>query len=136
MLMTARRPEFFPNVQGAKATLPFSDREYCTRLGDLRATMAAQDITATLLTSVHSIAYYSGFLYLQLWSPLWLHHHPRSLYYALRQHRRWPTLASLLRRKHRLHRLAPRQFLASGKRSVAKTRALRGGARPPYLDHV
>jgi len=63
MLNSAIRPEFFTFPNGQKAQLPFSDEEYEIRLGGLRAYMAEHDIPAVLLTSMHNIAYYSGFLY-------------------------------------------------------------------------
>ncbi len=48
---------------GEKAPLPFSAQEYETRIARLRAIMDRQDLPAVLLTSMHNIAYYSGFLY-------------------------------------------------------------------------
>ncbi|MBT9383092.1 aminopeptidase P family protein [Pseudooceanicola sp. CBS1P-1] len=59
----AARPETFTSHNGAKAPLPFSPAEYARRLAALRALMAERDIPAVLLTSMHNIAYYSGFLY-------------------------------------------------------------------------
>ncbi|MCL4153087.1 UNVERIFIED_CONTAM: hypothetical protein GTU68_000784 [Idotea baltica] len=41
----------------------FSRAEYDRRLAGLREIMAQQDIEATILTSMHGVAYYSGFLY-------------------------------------------------------------------------
>ncbi|MCA0926824.1 aminopeptidase P family protein [Ruegeria profundi] len=63
MIDLNNRPEFFTRHNGDKAPLPFSKAEYARRLANLRATMAARDIPAVLLTSMHNIAYYSGFLY-------------------------------------------------------------------------
>ncbi|MCV6593498.1 MAG: aminopeptidase P family protein [Silicimonas sp.] len=57
------RPEFFTSHNGEKAPLPFSRAEYDRRLSALRAVMASRDIPVVLLTSMHNIAYYSGFLY-------------------------------------------------------------------------
>lgn len=57
------RPNFFTCHNGEKAPLPFPKEEYDTRLARLRAVMAERDIPAVLLTSMHNIAYYSGFLY-------------------------------------------------------------------------
>ena len=57
------RPEFFQLQNGSKANLPFSDAEYENRLGKLRALMSNTGVDAVLLTSMHNIAYYSGFLY-------------------------------------------------------------------------
>ncbi|MEO1745755.1 MAG: aminopeptidase P family protein [Pseudomonadota bacterium] len=61
--MTANRPEFFMRHDGGKAKLPFSNDEYQRRLAGLRAMMAHEDVPVVLLTSMHNIAYYSGFLY-------------------------------------------------------------------------
>ncbi len=63
------RPEFFELHNGDKAPLPFSDAEYERRLAQLRALMAQQDVAATLLTSMHNVAYYSGFLYCSFGRP-------------------------------------------------------------------
>lgn len=60
--MTAR-PEFYRFHNGDKATLPFLPEEYEARLAGLRARMSAEGVTAALFTSMHNIAYYSGFLY-------------------------------------------------------------------------
>jgi creatinase len=57
------RPQMFTSHNGAKAPLPFSAAEYEARLSNLRAIMAARDIDAVMLTSMHNVAYYSGFLY-------------------------------------------------------------------------
>ena len=58
----ARRRSFVCH-NGEKAPLPFSTAEYDGRLARLRQIMAARDLPAVLLTSMHNIAYYSGFLY-------------------------------------------------------------------------
>ena len=58
-----QRPEFFRFHNGEKAILPFSQAEYDARLMGLRAIMDAQGLDAVVLSSVHNIAYYSGFLY-------------------------------------------------------------------------
>ena len=59
----ATRPENFICENGDKAPLPFSQAEYDRRLALLRAGMEARGVTAALFTSMHNIAYYSGFLY-------------------------------------------------------------------------
>ena len=56
------RPQHYRFHQGTK-TLPFSDGEYEARLARLRADMAAAGVQACVLTSMHNVAYYSGFLY-------------------------------------------------------------------------
>ena len=56
------RPEFYRFHQGEK-TLPFAPQEYEARLTRLRADMQANDVDACVFTSMHNVAYYSGFLY-------------------------------------------------------------------------
>ncbi|MCP4432102.1 MAG: M24 family metallopeptidase [Gammaproteobacteria bacterium] len=63
------RPEFFQLQNGNKANLAFSDGEYETRLGNLRGLMEASGVEAMVLTSMHNIAYYSGFLYCSFGRP-------------------------------------------------------------------
>ncbi|MFT5638285.1 MAG: creatinase [Paracoccaceae bacterium] len=57
------RLEFAPFANGPKAALPFTASEYDARVAGLRKIMAEQDLTAVVLTSMHNVAYYSGFLY-------------------------------------------------------------------------
>ncbi|MFQ1699227.1 aminopeptidase P family protein [Loktanella agnita] len=59
--MTAR-PQFYRFHQSEKV-LPFASSEYDSRLAGLRAIMADAGVSACVFTSMHSIAYYSGFLY-------------------------------------------------------------------------
>jgi creatinase len=56
------RPDFYRFHQGERA-LPFAPEEYDTRLDRLRQDMAAQGIDACIFTSMHNVAYHSGFLY-------------------------------------------------------------------------
>ncbi|MCC1491387.1 M24 family metallopeptidase [Cognatishimia sp. F0-27] len=56
------RPQFYRFHQGEK-TLPFAPDEYESRLSLLRKTMEDQGRGACVFTSMHNIAYYSGFLY-------------------------------------------------------------------------
>lgn len=58
-----QRPDFFTLHNGEKAKLPFSQGEYENRLSALRKVMAEHDVEAVIFTSMHNIAYYSGFLY-------------------------------------------------------------------------
>ncbi len=60
--MTAR-PEMYRLHNGEKAPLPFAGSEYEARLKGLRAAMEESGIGAAVFTSMHNIAYYSGFLY-------------------------------------------------------------------------
>ena len=54
---------FFDGSNGERAILPFEQSEYETRISGLRKIMKDQSLDAVLLTSMHNIAYYSGFLY-------------------------------------------------------------------------
>ena len=65
--MTAR-PQFYRFHQGAEI-LPFAPSEYEARLAGLRLIMAQRDIHAAVFTSMHNIAYYSGFLYCSFGRP-------------------------------------------------------------------
>lgn len=67
--MTHHRPSFFAFPNGAKAPLPFAPEEYEVRLAGLRGILAAADLDAVLLTSMHGIAYYAGFLYCSFGRP-------------------------------------------------------------------
>ena len=48
---------------GEKAPLPFAAEEYAARLNGLRRIMSEKSLDACGLTSMHNVAYYSGFLY-------------------------------------------------------------------------
>lgn len=63
------RPDFFTFHNGEKAPHPFSRGEYDRRLAGLRKIMAQNDIEATILTSMHGVAYYSGFIYCSFGRP-------------------------------------------------------------------
>jgi len=63
------RPEYFTFDNGPKATLPFAQSEYDTRVAGLRKIMIEQQLDAVLLTSMHGVAYYSGFLYCSFGRP-------------------------------------------------------------------
>ena len=69
MLSVLERPQNFTCHNGEKAPLPFSQGEYDRRLRKLREMMAELDVSAVLLTSMHNIAYYSGFLYCSFGRP-------------------------------------------------------------------
>ena len=69
MLDTLQRPQTFTCHNGEKTPLPFSQAEYDRRLSDLRAIMEARDVPVVLLTSMHNIAYYTGFLYCSFGRP-------------------------------------------------------------------
>lgn len=61
--MTNTRTDFFRFHNGDRAPLQFADAEYQARVAGLRSAMAQAGATAVILTSMHNIAYYSGFLY-------------------------------------------------------------------------
>jgi creatinase len=69
MLKSLARPDFFTLRNGEKAPLTFSPDEYARRLAGLRRIMAEAGAEAAVLTSMHNIAYYSGFLYCSFGRP-------------------------------------------------------------------
>ena len=62
------RPQQYRFHQGEK-TLPFSPDEYDARLSILRQVMSNRGLDACIFTSMHNIAYYSGFLYCSFGRP-------------------------------------------------------------------
>ena len=68
MTQTAR-PEMYRFHNGQKAPLPFADSEYAARLAGLRAAMTDLGVHACVMTSMHNVAYYSGFLYCSFGRP-------------------------------------------------------------------
>jgi creatinase len=67
--MSLNRPEMYRFHNGQKAVLPFADEEYHDRLAGLREIMELHDLDAVVLTSMHNVAYYSGFLYCSFGRP-------------------------------------------------------------------
>jgi creatinase len=63
------RPNFFELKNGNKAKLPFSDKEYKNRLNKIRETMSKKKVDMVILTSMHNIAYYTGFIYCSFGRP-------------------------------------------------------------------
>ncbi|MGL5010628.1 MAG: aminopeptidase P family N-terminal domain-containing protein, partial [Paracoccaceae bacterium] len=57
------RPAQYRLHNGTKAPLPFAPEEYQDRLSGLRDIMELHSLDAVVLTSMHNVAYYSGFLY-------------------------------------------------------------------------
>ena len=57
------RPTQYRLHNGQKAPLPFAPDEYADRLSGLRDIMELHSLDAVVLTSMHNVAYYSGFLY-------------------------------------------------------------------------
>jgi creatinase len=63
------RPDFFTLKNGDKAKLPFTDKEYQRRLDNLRIVMSKNNLDMIILTSMHNIAYYTGFIYCSFGRP-------------------------------------------------------------------
>lgn len=66
--MTAR-PDTYRFHNGEKAALPFAPEEYEDRLAGLHDIMELHGLDAVVLTSMHNVAYYSGFLYCSFGRP-------------------------------------------------------------------
>lgn len=68
--MTLIRPEMYRYHNGGrKDALPFADEEYHQRIAGLRDIMDVHGLDAVVLTSMHNVAYYSGFLYCSFGRP-------------------------------------------------------------------
>ena len=63
------RPDFFELQNGTKVKLPFSNQEYENRLNKVREVMSKDNIDMIILTSMHNIAYYTGFIYCSFGRP-------------------------------------------------------------------
>ena len=63
------RPDFFTLHNGDKAKLPFTDKEYQNRVNGLREAMSKNNLDMIILTSMHNIAYYTGFIYCSFGRP-------------------------------------------------------------------
>ena len=63
------RPDFFTLKNGKKVRLPFSNQEYNNRVSKLRSTMDKKNLDMIILTSMHNIAYYTGFIYCSFGRP-------------------------------------------------------------------
>ncbi|MEM7378238.1 MAG: aminopeptidase P family protein [Pseudomonadota bacterium] len=57
------RAALFTLENGEKARSTFSEAEFARRRANLRSAMAAADLDAVLLTSIHNVNYYGDFLY-------------------------------------------------------------------------
>ena len=57
------RPDFFKLKNGSKVKLPFSQSEYQSRLEKIRTILSKNKLDMIILTSMHNIAYYTGFIY-------------------------------------------------------------------------
>ena len=63
------RPDFFTLKNGEKVKLPFSNLEYKNRVSSLRSIMDKKNLDMVILTSMHNIAYYTGFIYCSFGRP-------------------------------------------------------------------
>lgn len=63
------RPAMYRYHNGEKSPLPFESSEYEARLVELRERMDAAGAQVAVFTSMHNIAYYSGFLYCSFGRP-------------------------------------------------------------------
>ena len=64
-----KRPDFFSLENGTKSKLPFSKKEYQERLKKLRDVMNSNNLDMIILTSMHNVAYYTGFIYCSFGRP-------------------------------------------------------------------
>ena len=63
------RPDFFQLKNGSKAKLPFSKSEYQKRIEKIRKAISDNNLDMIILTSMHNIAYYTGFIYCSFGRP-------------------------------------------------------------------
>jgi len=63
------RPDFFSLKNGSKSKLPFSNKEYEARLKKTRTVMSKNNLDMIILTSMHNIAYHTGFIYCSFGRP-------------------------------------------------------------------
>ena len=63
------RPDFFSLKNGEKVKLPFTNQEYNRRVTNLRTVMSNNNLDMIILTSMHNIAYYTGFIYCSFGRP-------------------------------------------------------------------
>ena len=63
------RPDFFQLENGKKVKLPFSKEEYSSRIFKLRTEMDRNNLDMIILTSMHNVAYYTGFIYCSFGRP-------------------------------------------------------------------
>ena len=63
------RPDFFTLKNGEKTKLPFTNKEYQRRIKNLRDVMSKNNLDMVILTSMHNITYYTGFIYCSFGRP-------------------------------------------------------------------
>ena len=64
-----QRPDFFTLKNGKKVKLPFSKNEYDNRVLNIRDIMDKNNLDMIILTSMHNIAYFTGFIYCSFGRP-------------------------------------------------------------------
>ena len=63
------RVDYFSIKNGSKAKLPFSNSEYKNRQEKLKKIMSNNNLDMIILTSMHNVAYYTGFIYCSFGRP-------------------------------------------------------------------
>jgi len=63
------KSDFFTLKNGSRSKLPFSNKEYENRLTMIRSIMSKNNLDMIILTSMHNIAYYTGFIYCSFGRP-------------------------------------------------------------------
>jgi len=63
------RADFFSIKNGSKANLPFTNSEYKNRQEKLKQVMSKNNLDVIILTSMHNVAYYTGFIYCSFGRP-------------------------------------------------------------------
>jgi creatinase len=63
------RVDYFSMKNGSKAKLPFSNSEYKNRQEKLKKIMSNNNLDMIILTSMHNVAYYTGFIYCSFGRP-------------------------------------------------------------------
>tara|TARA_B100000953_G_scaffold295949_1_gene287874 strand:+ start:2787 stop:4004 length:1218 start_codon:yes stop_codon:yes gene_type:complete len=63
------RADYFSMKNGSKAKLPFSNSEYKNRQEKLKKIMSNNNLDMIILTSMHNVAYYTGFIYCSFGRP-------------------------------------------------------------------
>ena len=89
------RPDFFNLKNGEKAKLPFSDEEYNQRVDKLRNVMDKKNLDMIILTSMHNIAYYTGFIYCSFGRPYGCVITKKKNFYNFCEYRCKPTLETI-----------------------------------------
>ena len=130
--MTLERPEQYRFHNGTKAVLPFAPKNTMTGWPVCATSWRCTALDAVVLTSMHNVAYYSGFLYCSFGRPYACVVTKDRMHHRQRRDRRGPAVAAEPWRQHHLHRLEARQFLARGG-GGSSGRARRSGCEADHL---